>query len=90
MKIYKYTLQVTDLQEIELPLNSHLLSVQEQGNEPQLWAVVDETETRKEKVRIATIGTGNPIGVDLGGSLYMGTYQLNNGQLVFHVFRLGH
>lgn len=41
--IYKYPLQVTDIQKILMPVYAQILSVQAQNNQLVLWAVV-ETE----------------------------------------------
>mgnify|MGYP000632690592 CR=1 FL=1 len=42
MRIWKWTLNATDLQSVALPEGAKLLSVQAQGDMPQLWALVDE------------------------------------------------
>jgi len=47
-----------------------------------LWALVD-TEEQKAGQSICIFGTGHPVEF-VGG--YLGTYQLNDGALVFHVF----
>lgn len=48
-RIYKYELQVTDNQNIMLPIGSKILTVQNQNEKACLWALVDpnnETEGR--------------------------------------------
>lgn len=60
MKIYKYTLAVTDLQTLLLPEGAKVLAVQTQHRLPQLWALVDENATTTQVRRFATYGTGNP------------------------------
>jgi len=85
--IWKFPLKVTDIQEIETPVGSVLLSVQIQNEIPCLWVLVFNTEAEKEIIRLRTIGTGNPISDnDFDPRDFLGTYQLNS--FVGHVFQL--
>lgn len=81
-RIFKYPLEATDVQYLELPARAQFLTVQVQNGIPCLWALVDPTQ-KKELRRIRTIGTGHPIENDFD-STYLATYQLPG--LVFHVF----
>jgi len=84
--IWKFELETTDNQTIEMPVNAEILTVQTQNEIPCIWALVDPTET-KEKRFIEVFGTGHDIHYDMGVSRnYLGTYQLHGGSLVFHVF----
>lgn len=84
--IYKYDLQVTDHQVIQLPKGAKILTVQEQLQIPCIWALVDPI-AQKEDVEVWTFGTGHEMTDSLSGKIkYLGTYQLNGGRLVFHVF----
>ena len=83
MKIFKYTLDLIDLQSLELPIGAKILSIQVQSRIPRLWALVDEN-AQKEMRTFATYGTGYEV-PDNPGS-YIGTYQLVDSDLVFHVF----
>jgi len=81
--IYKYPLEVIDSQEVELPVTAVVLSVQVQNGKPFLWALVDTTfDTEKRIIHI--YGTGHPIEKV---HRYVNTFQMMNGQLVFHVFQ---
>ena len=82
--IWKYELIITDIQEIEIPKNSHILTVQTQRGMPCIWAIID-SEAEKSKLKIYTFGTGNPIPRNFNGE-YIGTYLVKNDELVFHVF----
>lgn len=84
MTIWKYQLEVTDQQEINIPDEAELLTVQIQNGVPCLWAKVNPKNLSTTK-QILTFGTGNPFTGGLG-LLYVGTYQLHEGKLVFHVF----
>src|SRR5262245_15015642 len=72
MRIYKYPLQLTDLQVIDLPLNARLLSVEEQDNILMLWALVDEKAMTTMPVHIRVIVTGNPCD-DIVDHKFLGT-----------------
>jgi hypothetical protein len=89
-KIFKYQLEVTDNQVIQMPENAEILTVQVQNIDlkqvPCLWARVNP-DYIKRPYKIRTIGTGHPIEDDFNGK-YLGTYQLTELSeiLVFHVF----
>jgi hypothetical protein len=84
--IYKYTLQITDMQRITLPVGAEILCVQMQGSDPCLWAIVNDHESiPKMDITIRTYGTGQPL--ESTKENYIGTYQSMSGQLVFHVFK---
>lgn len=83
-KIFKYPLEVTDTQFIEVPKGAAILTVQAQKDIPCIWAQVDP-DMPLIKRRILTYGTGHPID-PTEAKHYIGTYQINGGHLVFHVF----
>ena len=84
--IYKYKLEVTADQTIEMPNGAEMLTVQVQAGIPCLWAKVN-TENPVHKYKFKTHGTGHPLDKDFNG-LYIGTYQLYNGTLAFHVWQI--
>lgn len=87
--IWKYKILPIDVQDIEIPIGSALLSVQVQNDEPCLWALIYDTNAEKETIRIRTIGTGHQIDdTDFDVKDFLGTFQLNDGALVFHVFQV--
>ena len=79
--IYKYTLDLKDKQQIELPLDAEILSVQKQDVNICLWAKVTNTFPKK-KVDIYIYGTGTEINED--NLDYTGTVQ--DGIYIWHVF----
>lgn len=85
MRIWKWPLQVTDLQQVQMPRGAQVLSVQMQGGAPQLWALVDEKAPAEPRT-FATYGTGNPMPEVADYGQFVGTYQMHGGSLVFHVF----
>lgn len=84
MKVFKYTLSVVEWQVLPLPKGARLLTVQMQHGQVQLWALVDPSAPF-ESWTFRTVGTGNEAG-DLSKDVYVGTYQIDHGALVFHVF----
>ncbi len=83
MMIWKFGLAVEDRQIVMMPDGAHILSIQTQGDGPQLWAMVDESAPSVQRA-FATYGTGHPMPSTPGQ--HQGTYQL--GPLVFHVFEV--
>ena len=84
MRIYKYPLEIIDLQEIALPCGAKILTVQEQHDTLQLWAIVDPYEKRYTIRTIEIIGTGNPMSCE--ACEYISTVIQQNTHFVWHVF----
>ena len=80
--IWKCTLAPDSRQTVTLPRGAELLTVQVQFDLVQLWAVVDSSQPVETRY-IHIVGTGHPIGF---AGKYIGTFQLDGGALVFHVF----
>lgn len=83
--IWKYELKVTDINRLELPKGANILCVQLQSGQPCLWVETNSLESHKEVHVIETFGTGHKL--DESPRKYIGTYQLQNGALVFHVYQ---
>ena len=81
--IWKFPLSVLGESMIEMPKGAAVLTVQAQRNEPMIWAEVDPN-AQNIKRRFVSYGTGH--GYDGDGLSYVGTYQINGGEFVFHVF----
>lgn len=86
MVIWKFDV-LPDKFECEMPEGAAILTVQTQGSEPKMWALVDPTRPRKTR-RFATFATGQPV-PDGGDLRYVGTFQLDGGDLIFHLFEIG-
>jgi hypothetical protein len=82
--IYKYQLKTTDDQIIEMPSDAEILTVQVQNGIPCIWVKVN-TELPTIPYHFKIHGAGHPVTNDYNYK-YIGTYQLNNGELVFHVW----
>ena len=84
--IWKFELETIGNQNIEMPIGAEILTIQAQSEEPCLWALVNP-EAKKELRIFEIFGTGHPIRYDTGITRnFIGTYQLKDGGLVFHVF----
>ena len=83
--IYKYKLEAEDIQVLNLPLKTTILSVQSIKNEAYIYAVVDLNEVETEERTILTFGTGHEIEDNLKAH-YIGTFKLHEDCLVFHAF----
>jgi len=84
--VYKYPLIISGINEIMMPENAEILTVQVQDETPCLWALVDIKETQKMRL-FEVYGTGHPIYYEMGiERKYISTFQLHELGLVFHVF----
>jgi len=81
--IHKFTLGVTNEQSVTLTDGAQPLCVQVQNGKPQLWVLLDPQEQPIEYT-VYTVGTGH--NTHHIKETYLGTYQLEGGALVFHVF----
>ena len=79
--IWKFPLEFTDEQDIEVPIGWKPLSVQIQVGRLNLWAEVDD-EYRTQIQTIRIFGTGHPIDTD--GYTFFDTVQLDG--LVWHIY----
>ena len=90
-KIYKYKLEITDYQIIDLPKNAKILSVMSQPpaygeviDSLYMWAGVDD-DNPIEPRRIRIFGTGNPMAYE-HKLKFIGTVSMNSNSLIWHVF----
>ncbi len=91
-RIYKYKLEIRDIQDVFLPIDCEMLSVQVNHGQPCLWALVPGESGVPEQPRtIYCIGTGHNILIPLGK--FLGTVQMMGGPTesdkniyVFHFF----
>lgn len=83
--IYKYSFEVNYRNDIKMPRGARPLCVQTQYGKPCIWALVDPNEELVIRP-VFTFGTGHPVDIDTEYNPYLGTFQLAEGQLVFHVF----
>ena len=82
-RVFKYPLEVTDRQIIDTFAGWKPLSVQVQGEQVCLWAEVND-EATTACYRVFVHGTGHAL--HPGAEVFVGTFQLMEGGLIFHVF----
>ncbi len=85
VKIYKYQLEITDTQTIEINKRCQPLTVQVQNGKICLWCEADlETEMTTKTIEI--YGTGHYVRSDEFQRGYIGTVQQDEGRLVWHIY----
>lgn len=87
-RIYKYDLEITGQQFVEMPIANEILTIQNQTGIPRIWAIVN-LDSPTTKICIEMFGTGQKL-PDIDGMIgrkYLGTFQLMGGGLVYHVFK---
>lgn len=81
--IYKYPVMPETT--LQLPSTATVLTVQMQHGNPHMWVLLDpEAPTQSRHFRI--YGTGHPIPDTVTAATYVGTFQLEQGTLIFHLF----
>lgn len=84
--IWKFPLHVVGINRLQIPDGYEVLTVQSQNNTPCLWILVNP-ESPKVDCMFETFGAGHSIHYDMGVERkYVGTYQLDGGEFVGHVF----
>ena len=84
MTIWKYEIPIADSFSLEMPAGATILCVQTQEGEPCLWALVDESAEKVQRL-FALYSTGHTIN-DIGRTQYLGTFQ--RPPLVWHLFEI--
>jgi hypothetical protein len=87
-KIYKYPTQHAKMFSFKMPKGAEILCVQvdQKTGIPCIWALIDPN-IPEEYRDFELFGTGHEIYYDMGVERkYIGTYQLNNGEFVGHIF----
>lgn len=85
MRIFKYKLEIIDEQSIEFPVGGQILKVDQQNGGLFIWALVPE-HSHTYQMPIKIVGTGHKFD-DSVGYFHLGTVVMNDGWLVWHVFR---
>lgn len=81
--IWKYQIVTEMRHKILMPLDAKILTVQNQYEQPCIWAIVDSHNAKEERI-FSIYGTGHEHD-EINGK-YIGTFQLNGGASVFHLF----
>jgi len=82
-KIYKYPIPIEDKITLTLPVNSDILTVQIQKGEPVVYALVGTVLKMERDRKLELYSTGMEVPEN---RIYIGTFQMLNGALVYHLF----
>ena len=87
LKVLKYEIEISDYFEIEMPNGAQILKAECQHNRPYLWVLADlEYLPVKRTFRFA--GTGHPIKHQKNELKFISTFQMDKGNLIFHIFEV--
>jgi len=84
--VWKFPVEAIQIQRLEVPKGSKVLSVDTQGEGVVVYALVSPAQTEKEYKEIRIYGTGHTIADDIDECTFLGTVKLQEETLVFHVF----
>jgi len=85
--VYKYEIQITDDDYIQMPKGAKIIKFGKQGNEYYVWAIVDPQANIEMRI-FHIVGTGNP----LNDSFWVTHKHIDSwiesdgGQFVWHLF----
>jgi len=83
-RIWKYELELSSIQAIEMPVGAEILSVGNQEGILAIWAMVDATGDKEQRY-IEIIGTGDQVPTGMGvDHKFIGTVLMS--PFVWHVF----
>lgn len=83
-RIFKYPIDIQHKQTVSMPDGARILCVQMQGDQPMLWALVND-DVPPEPREIHVRGTGHDA-TGIEHMRYIGTVQMAGAAFVFHVF----
>jgi len=87
MRIYKYTLELEQTQQIAIQGLKQVLSVCNQRNNIVLYALVDEKEKTTQCLEIKIAGTGHIIEKEAYMThKFLGTVSIMQGHFMWHIF----
>ncbi len=83
--IWKYPIPITDAFTIDMPRGARILSLDTQNGGPTIWALVDPAAEKVPRA-FRLFGTGHEVEIDTERADFIGTFQVSDGALVFHLF----
>jgi hypothetical protein len=87
LKIFKYQLPADDYFSLQVPAGSRILSVDVQHGVPCMWVLVDPTNSPVTR-RFRFAETKHPIEETVEQLTFIGTFQMHEGNSVFHIFEI--
>lgn len=85
-KIYKCRLEIADKQAVSIPRESEILCVQVQNGNPYIWFKCDDIIDQC-LFKFELFGTGQKMDDNVNRK-YIGTFQMHDGSLVWHLFQI--
>lgn len=83
--IWKYTLKVATMQDLEMPSGAQVLSVQGQNDNGVMWCLVDDgAPLTKRTFTVVTTGSS----FNASQCKYIGTFQTDGDTFAGHVFEV--
>ena len=86
MNIKKFPLNIADVQTLEVPDGSLLLSVQAQGDSEIFAWIMTSSDKKPFKLRFYMVGAGNVPPWALDRWHYLASLQMRGGAVTMHVF----
>jgi L-2-hydroxyglutarate oxidase LhgO len=81
-RIYKYTLELTDNQIVEVPIGSRILSVKSQNESLVVYILIEYTATTNMRYEFLIHGTGH-YADDVANATFIDSVMFKDGSLVF-------
>lgn len=85
--IWRFEIPIQDDIRLEMPQGAEVLTFQVQAGKPMIWARV-RADAPSVTRRLRLAGTGHPLN-GAADAPHVGSTQLHDGALVFHLFDLG-
>ena len=88
-KIYKYPLEFTNYQTLQLPRGAKVISAINQRDQIMLYAIVDTAEQELTTVEVSFEVVVQPTGLafeNIDAYQFLSTVSLNDARYVFHLF----
>ena len=86
MKIFKYSINITDRQIINVSAVSKILSVVNQQNNIVMYVEEDEEIVNRIIIDVQVVGTGNVIDFDVNVYDFIGTVPMYDCMYMWHVY----
>jgi hypothetical protein len=84
--VWEFSIEAEECQVLEIPLDAKLLSTETKGDDIVVYALVNTEQTQKEYKDVRVYRTGDKISDVITEYNFLGTANLYNGSLMFHVF----
>lgn len=88
-RIFKYALKIVQEQEVKVPICSRVLCAKVQFGNPVIYVIAPDVQVTQKfmNITIFMFGTGDEIPDKFERDhSYIGTFKLNEGKLMLHVF----